>query len=77
MDFAFGAKFVNRSQAYLKCISYNAGFVKYFFPTLFHPLRDERHFALVEISAIDRPTQFSMSEIAVSNTDPATTLHSV
>ena len=23
-----------------------------FFPTLLHPLRDERHFALVEISAI-------------------------
>jgi hypothetical protein len=36
-------------------VSYNAGVVKYFFPTLLHPLRDERHFALVEISAI--PTQ--------------------
>jgi hypothetical protein len=33
-------------------ISYNAGVVKYFFSTLLHPLRDERHFALVEISAI-------------------------
>jgi DNA-binding winged helix-turn-helix (wHTH) protein len=33
-------------------VSYNAGVVKYFFPTLLHPLRDERHFALVEISAI-------------------------
>jgi hypothetical protein len=33
-------------------LSYNAGVVKYFFSTLLHPLRDERHFALVEISAI-------------------------
>jgi hypothetical protein len=33
-------------------ISYNAGVVKYFFSTLLHPLRDERHFALVETSAI-------------------------
>jgi serine/threonine protein kinase/Tfp pilus assembly protein PilF len=33
-------------------VSYNAGVVKYFFPTLLHPLRDERHFALIEISAI-------------------------
>jgi len=30
-------------------VSYNAGVVKYFFSTLLHPLRDERHFALVEI----------------------------
>ncbi len=36
----------------LNRVSYNAGVVKYFFPTLLHPLRDERHFALVEISAI-------------------------
>jgi hypothetical protein len=28
------------------------GVVKYFFSTLLHPLRDERHFALVEISAV-------------------------
>jgi len=33
-------------------VSYNAGVVKYFFSTLLHPLRDERHFALVEINAI-------------------------
>src|SRR5215472_16504751 len=33
-------------------ISYNADVVKNFFSTLLHPLRDERHFALVEISAI-------------------------
>ena len=33
-------------------VSYNAGVVKYFFSTLLRPLRDERHFALVEISAI-------------------------
>ena len=33
-------------------VSYNAGVVKYVFSTLLHPLRDERHFALVEISAI-------------------------
>jgi hypothetical protein len=33
-------------------LSDNAGFVKYFFRALLHPLRDERHFALVEISAI-------------------------
>ncbi len=31
---------------------YNAGFVKYSVSTLLHPLRDERHFALVEMSAI-------------------------
>src|ERR1039458_978375 len=30
----------------------------HFFPTLLHPLRDERHFALVEISAI--PNQGSL-----------------
>ena len=33
-------------------ISYNAGVVKYFFSTLLRPLREERHFALIEISAI-------------------------
>jgi hypothetical protein len=33
-------------------LSDNAGFVKYFFRALLHPLGDERHFALVEISAI-------------------------
>jgi hypothetical protein len=33
-------------------LSYNAGCVKYFFSTLLHALREERHFALVEISAI-------------------------
>ena len=32
--------------------SYNAGVDKYFFSTLLHPLRDERHFALLETSAI-------------------------
>jgi hypothetical protein len=39
-------------QLVLYRVSYNAGVVKYFFSTLLHPLRDERHFALVEISAI-------------------------
>jgi len=43
-------------------ISYNAGVVKYFFPTLLRPLRDERHFALVEISAI--PTGTGKSHLA-------------
>ena len=38
--------------AYETGVSYNAGVVKYFFPALLHPLKDERHFALVEISAI-------------------------
>jgi hypothetical protein len=33
-------------------LSYNAGVVKYVFSTLLHPLREERHFALVEGSAI-------------------------
>ena len=33
-------------------VSYNAGVVKYVFSTLLHPLREERHFALVEGSAI-------------------------
>ena len=33
-------------------LSYNAGCVKYFFSTLLHALREERHFALVEISAM-------------------------
>ena len=33
-------------------LSYNAGVVKYFFSTLLHRLRDERHFALLETSAI-------------------------
>jgi hypothetical protein len=33
-------------------LSDNAGFVEYFFPTRLRPLGDERHFALVEISAI-------------------------
>jgi prolyl oligopeptidase len=37
---------------YQQVFSYNAGVVKYFFHTLLHPLGDERHFALVEISAI-------------------------
>jgi hypothetical protein len=43
---------VARAQLTLSGVSYNAGVVKYFFSTLLHPLRDERHFALVEISAI-------------------------
>ena len=36
----------------LNRLSYNAGCVKYFFSTLLHALREERHFALVEIRAI-------------------------
>ena len=39
-------------------LSYNAGCVKYFFSTLLHALREERHFALVEIRAI--PNQGSL-----------------
>ena len=33
-------------------LSYNAGCVKYFFSTLLHALKEERHFALVEIRVI-------------------------
>jgi hypothetical protein len=36
-------------------VSDNTGPVKYFFSALLHALREERHFALVEISA--RPTK--------------------
>jgi hypothetical protein len=33
-------------------LSNNAGVVKYFFCTLLHALKKERHFALMEISAM-------------------------
>jgi hypothetical protein len=46
------ARSMTQRRLKLTGLSYNAGVDKYFFSTLLHPLRDERHFALLETSAI-------------------------
>jgi hypothetical protein len=45
------------SQLAINRLSNNAGVVKYFFPTLLHAPREERHFAPFENSASAIPTQ--------------------
>jgi hypothetical protein len=42
----------NRASLTMPALSSTFFHFFHFFPTLLHPLRDERHFALVEISAI-------------------------
>src|SRR5215469_8662420 len=51
-------------------LSDNAGAVKYFFRALPHPLRDERHFALVEISAIPTTARSQSVSGQISRSDP-------
>jgi hypothetical protein len=51
-------------------LSDNVGYVKYFFSTRLRPLGEERHFALLEISAVPNQGSLSISCRSGIQSDP-------